>query len=133
MINKNYIKSIMPGFLYRPLRFITYYTLSYGWKDQINYLFNRAQNLQSQRVSVVIPSYKSEHYIKDAVRSVLNQTYTNYEILIMTDISENGIKSSLKEYKDRIKFFFEPNLHAADKFNQLVKLAQGDLIVFLCE
>lgn len=56
-------------------------------------------------VSVIIPTYNRAHLIKDAIDSVLNQTYNNFELLIIDDYSEDKTAEVVQGYKDsRIKY-----------------------------
>lgn len=84
-------------------------------------------------VSVVIPCYNHEKYIQRTIRSVLEQTYTNLEILIADDCSPDASVSAIREIKDpRIRtFFFEENHGTVYTLNFLLKKASGDYIATL--
>ena len=63
-------------------------------------------------VSIIIPIYNAEKYIKYAIESCLNQTYNNIEILLIDDGSKDKSKEICQEYvlKDsRIKYYFQKN------------------------
>ena len=65
----------------------------------------------SPLVSVIIPSYNGLPYLKDAVKSVLEQTYKNFEVIIVDDSSTDnthGYISSLIKKDQRIKYFKTP-------------------------
>ena len=57
------------------------------------------------KVSVIITSYNYEQYIKDAIESVLNQTYSDFELVIIDDCSTDNSANIIKQFNDeRIKF-----------------------------
>ena len=86
-------------------------------------------------VSIITPSYNSEKFIKDCVNSVLCQTYTNWELLIVDDYSKDNSRDviSLLSLKDeRIKsIFLEENVGAAAARNIAIKESNGRYIAFL--
>lgn len=86
-------------------------------------------------VSIITPLYNSEKYIGETIESVLNQTYKNWEMLIVDDCSkDNGVKI-VNEYvlKDkRIKLFRnEKNEGVSFSRNRAIDLSQGKYIAFL--
>ena len=57
-------------------------------------------------VSIIMPAYNAERYIKEAVLSILGQSYTNFELLICDDCSSDSTLNIVNEIKDpRIKYF----------------------------
>ena len=84
-------------------------------------------------VSIVMPSYNSEKYIKDSIESVLNQTHSNWELLIVDDCSEDQTVEIVKSFKDeRIKLFQnQANSGAAISRNWALREARGKWIAFL--
>lgn len=86
-------------------------------------------------ISIITPLYNSEKYIRETIESVLNQTYKNWEMLIVDDCSkDNGVKI-VNEYvlKDkRIKLFKnEKNEGVSFTRNRAIDLSQGKYIAFL--
>lgn len=83
-------------------------------------------------VSVIIPCYNAEKYVEAAVRSIMNQTYKNLEILCCDDCSTDRTFSILQELADedsRIKLFKnETNQKIVKTLNNLVSLANGKYI-----
>ena len=83
-------------------------------------------------VSVIIPTYKREHFLRETINSVLNQTYPNIEIIIVDDDPESTIyrKNFLKNDKIR---YFRNNKNRGASFcrNFGLKQARGDYIAFL--
>lgn len=84
-------------------------------------------------VSIVMPSYNSEDYIRASIESVLNQTYPKWELLIVDDCSVDKTVEIIKSFKDqRIKFFQnEKNSGAAISRNKALREATGQWIAFL--
>ena len=57
------------------------------------------------KVSVIIPVYNCELYIAQAIESVLNQTYTDYEIIVINDGSTDNTYQVLQPYMKKIRYF----------------------------
>ncbi len=84
--------------------------------------------------SVVICSYNIEKYIERAIKSVLDQTYKNYELLVVDDSSIDDTSNKIKNYeKDGVRFYStQVNTGtAAGARNIGIKEARGEYIVFL--
>jgi len=83
-------------------------------------------------VSIVIPVYNAEKYIAQALESILNQTYTDLEILIADDASTDLSRQIIDLYSDpRIKRYHnESNFGYLKTCNKLFELATGDYIAF---
>lgn len=86
-----------------------------------------------EKVSVIIPAYNAAGFIRETVQSILEQTYTNFEIIICENGSTDNTKEVLSSFEDsRIKvFFLDENLHAAGARNEGVKAAVGDYIAYI--
>ncbi len=88
-----------------------------------------------EKVSIITPLYNSGKFVSETIESVLVQTYTNWEMLIVDDCSSDDGAEIVKKYceKDsRIKYIkLEKNSGAAVARNKAIKLAQGDYIAFL--
>lgn len=85
-------------------------------------------------VSVIMPSYNTSKYISDSIQSVVNQTYKNWELIIVDDCSTDNTIEIVKPFlKDnRIVFLRnEKNCGAAVTRNVALKLAKGRYIAFL--
>jgi glycosyltransferase involved in cell wall biosynthesis len=86
-------------------------------------------------VSVITPSYKSARFISQTIESVLSQTYQNWEIIIVDDVSPDNSYKIIEEYskKDsRIKLIkLERNSGPAVARNRAIKEAKGRYIAFL--
>ena len=84
-------------------------------------------------VSVVMPVYNDSRFICETISSVLNQTHSNFELLIIEDCSKDNSLEIIKEFMDkRIKLFVnETNKGAAYSRNKGIKEATGEFIAFL--
>ncbi len=91
------------------------------------------QNMQKPMVSVIIPSYNHEKYIARAIQSVLDQTYTDFELIISDDASQDGSADVIRSFSDeRITAFYqEQNLGAVGTIDFLNKQAKGKYIALL--
>jgi glycosyltransferase involved in cell wall biosynthesis len=82
-------------------------------------------------VSVVIPAYNRAHTLRRAVDSVLNQTYTNIEVLIVDDGSKDNTCEVLRLYGDKIRWWSQKNAGPSSARNSGIKEAKGDYVAFL--
>src|SRR4051812_14853437 len=82
-------------------------------------------------VSVLMPVYNAEPYIKQAIDSILNQTFTNFEFIIINDGSSDASKDIILSYKDpRIAYLEnEKNLKLIETLNKGFILCKGKYIV----
>jgi glycosyltransferase involved in cell wall biosynthesis len=86
---------------------------------------------QTPQVSVIIPAYNGDRYIVQAVESVLGQTFTDLEIIVVDDGSSDRTYQVLQPYLDRISYIYQENQGVAAARNRGIKEAKGDLIAFL--
>lgn len=86
-----------------------------------------------EMVSIIMPSYNTARYIGDSIRSVLAQTYENWELLIVDDCSTDNTDEIIASFSDdRIRFFKnERNAGAAVSRNRALREARGRWIAFL--
>ena len=84
-------------------------------------------------VSVIMPSYNTGAFIKESINSVLNQTYSNLELIIVDDCSTDNTDEIVSKIKDdRIKYLKnEKNSGAAISRNYAIREAKGKWIAFL--
>jgi len=82
-------------------------------------------------VSVVIPFYKGVDWLADAVDSVLCQTYSNYEIIIVNDGSQEDVSDFLAKYSDKTEYFYQENAGPGKARNRALQSAKGEYIAFL--
>lgn len=81
-------------------------------------------------VSVVMPVHNAERYIEEAIKSILNQTYTNFEFIIVNDGSSDASESIIKSFNDaRITYHkFEQQQGIVAALNYGLQLAKGDFV-----
>ncbi len=60
-------------------------------------------------VSVIIHTYNNEKFIAETVESVLNQTYKDYEIIVVDDGSVDGTRDALTPYMQKIRYHYKEN------------------------
>lgn len=88
--------------------------------------------MEGPLVSILMPAYNAEQYIGKAIESILHQTYTNFELLLLDDASSDSTFRIINSFKDtRIKVYQNPkNLGYLKSCNFLFQQAKGDLITF---
>lgn len=84
-------------------------------------------------ISIIIPLYNAEKYIGKAIQSVVDQTYTYWELIIIDDCSTDGSINVVNQYElDSIKLIaLQENRGAAYARNEGIKAANGRFIAFL--
>jgi glycosyltransferase involved in cell wall biosynthesis len=90
--------------------------------------------MQEGLVSIITPVYNGEKYIVETIESVLNQTYTNWEMLITDDGSTDRSAEIIREYQkkdNRILFFQQKNAGSAAARNNGIRHARGQYIALL--
>lgn len=90
--------------------------------------------MNSPLISVIIPAYNLEPYIARCLDSVLAQSYTNLEIIIVNDGSKDRTGMILEEYKkkdNRIRVIHKKNTGVSDTRNKGIDIATGDYIGFV--
>ena len=88
----------------------------------------------NEMVSILMPSYNTGKYITESIQSVQNQTYPNWELLIVDDCSTDNTDEVVRPFlvDTRIKYFKnEKNSGAAISRNRALKEAKGEWIAFL--
>lgn len=85
-------------------------------------------------VSIIIPIYNVEKYLEKCIKSMINQTYRNLEIILINDGSTDESANICEKYKEqdnRIVFINKNNGGAASAKNEGLKIAKGDYITFV--
>jgi len=80
-------------------------------------------------VSVILAAYNAEGYLREAVASILTQTFTDFEFIIIDDGSTDRTKSIIESFNDpRIKLISRPNKGLTPSLNEALHLAAGEFI-----
>lgn len=83
-------------------------------------------------VSIILPVYNVEKYIAKSIHSVLNQTYTNFELLVINDGTQDSSIEVVEQFKDsRIQVFHKENGGLSDARNYGLERANGEYIYFM--
>lgn len=90
-------------------------------------------SVNNPKISVLIPVYNGAAYLRPSIESILNQTFTDFELLLLDDASTDNSAEIIKSYTDsRIKFFqSEKNLGISAARNKLMDLAQGEYLAVM--
>jgi len=82
-------------------------------------------------VSVIITNYNYERYLREAILSVLGQTYDNIETIVVDDGSSDGSRAIIEDYRDRAIVLLQENRGPTGAYNAGYAASHGELIVFL--
>jgi glycosyltransferase involved in cell wall biosynthesis len=83
------------------------------------------------KVSVIIPVYNGEKYIREAIDSVLNQSYKDFEVIVIDDGSKDNTLRIIKRYNRKIRWKSQENKGQASAINEGIKMAKGEYIAYL--
>lgn len=86
------------------------------------------------KLSIIIPIYNSEKYLRECLDSIVNQTYQNLEIILIDDGSKDDSYSICKEYRKkdkRIKYIYQENSGVSQARNKGIKWATGKYLTFV--
>lgn len=88
--------------------------------------------MSSIKVSIILPCYNVEKYIAKSIQSVLDQTYTDFELLVVIDGSPDNSKAVAETFNDdRITIYEKPNGGLSDARNYGLERAEGDFVYFM--
>lgn len=82
-------------------------------------------------VSVIIPAYNQSQFVSQAIDSVLAQTFTDYEIIVINDGSTDNTAEVLEQYKDRICIITQTNAGLSAARNSGLRIARGEVVGLL--
>lgn len=88
----------------------------------------------NEKISIIVPVYNSEKYLRDCLDSVVNQTYENIEIIIVNDGSKDDSEKICREYEkkdSRIKYFYQENQGVSSARNLGLENMRGDYFIFV--
>ena len=85
--------------------------------------------MQNPLISVILPVYNSEKYIYSSINSILQQTFTQFELLILNDGSTDSSAEIINSFQDpRIRFFSHENIGLSATLNRGINLSRASLI-----
>lgn len=90
--------------------------------------------MESNLISVIVPAYNIAKYLPRCLDSILNQTYSNLEVIVISDGSTDETNDIIKEYAEkdsRIVPVFKENSGVSDTRNKGLEIAKGDYIGFV--
>ena len=82
-------------------------------------------------VSVIIPAYNAEQYIREAIESVLAQTYSPIEVIVVNDGSTDGTADILRQCSDRVTVITQSNGGPSVARNSAIGISRGQWIAFI--
>lgn len=89
--------------------------------------------MESDKISVIVPVYNSEQYLEKCIESILSQTYSNFELLLINDGSTDGSGELCRRYETdgRVKFYDRQNEGVSRTRNFGIKEATGKYLLFV--
>jgi glycosyltransferase involved in cell wall biosynthesis len=97
----------------------------------LRYIDDMKSEAETPRVSVVVPTYNRGWIVNEAIDSVLNQTFQQYELIVVDDGSTDDTKAILGEYGNRIRVIHQANRGVSAARNRGIRAAKEPLIAFL--
>jgi glycosyltransferase involved in cell wall biosynthesis len=87
------------------------------------------------RVSVIVPAYNAAAYLPDAIDSVVRQTYTDWELVVVDDGSVDNTRSLVGSYgarlQDKLRYVYQPNRGLPAARNAAIRNSRGEFIALL--
>ena len=88
--------------------------------------------MSNLKFSVIIPSYNQADYLEETILSVINQTYTNYDIYILDGGSTDHSVDIIKKYETHLKYWHsKKDKGQSDAINQGLEMCDGDIIAWI--
>jgi glycosyltransferase involved in cell wall biosynthesis len=82
-------------------------------------------------VSVIVPTYNSAHFLTEALDSILDQTWDDFEIIVIDDGSTDETGDVVGSYGDQVRYFYKPNGGPSSARNMGIERARGGYVAFL--
>jgi glycosyltransferase involved in cell wall biosynthesis len=83
------------------------------------------------KVSALIAVYNGERFIREAIESILDQTFKDVEIIVVDDGSTDRTREIVQAFGDRLIYYYQENAGADRAYNRGISLANGEFIAFL--
>ena len=111
-----------------------FYRYTYRSTNRIIEIIKSEKHIENPKISIIIPVYNVEKYLRECLNSVVNQTMRDIEIICVNDGSTDGSLDILKEYAkkdDRIIVINQTNGFVESARNNGLKIAKGEYIQFV--
>ena len=85
------------------------------------------------KVSIIMNCFNGEKYLEESIRSAINQTYTNWEIIFWDNLSQDNSKDIFLSFKDSRLFYYQAEKHTPlyEARNMAINKANGSILAFL--
>jgi glycosyltransferase involved in cell wall biosynthesis len=84
------------------------------------------------KISVIITTYNRAHFVREAIESVLNQTYSDYEIIVVDDGSKDNTREVVNSIPDpRIRYMYQENRGVCGAMNAGIMASKAECVAFL--
>ncbi len=90
--------------------------------------------MRKPKVTIILPNFNSEGFLEETINSIFNQTYDNWELIIIDDNSNSQTTKILKKYKNKKKIhiiFLKKNIGAGPCRNLGIKYAKSNYLAFI--
>lgn len=87
--------------------------------------------MNNLKFTIIIPSYNQGQFIENSILSILNQTYKNYEIIVVDNKSTDNTPDILNKYSDSLFIVSEKDKGQTDAINKGLSLGTGDVYTYL--
>lgn len=82
-------------------------------------------------VSVIVPVFNGDKYLREAIESVIGQTYRSFELIVIDDGSTDGSSEIAKSFSSKLRYFYQDNGGLGAALNKGVELSRGSFLSFL--
>jgi GDP-L-fucose synthase len=107
-------------------------SLEDGIKETYTWYVKKISNSNTPKISVVMPAYNSENFISESIESILNQTFSDFEFIIIDDCSNDRTWEIIQKYAEQDKriicFKNEVNLGIAGNLNKCIALSRSEML-----
>jgi glycosyltransferase involved in cell wall biosynthesis len=83
------------------------------------------------KVSIIIATFNRAHYLKEAICSVLAQSFQDYEIIVIDDGSTDNTREIAASFKDKIRYIYQKNQGVIKALNAGIAISKGEYVGFL--